>query len=112
MDDQQFSRLNPKRFESVARLRELLFGLERDLGIDGLSQNELDILYAVRLLADVPDGITRSDALRNHCLCVRIPTPTFHRTLRSLIDKGFVARAPRTRARAYVLGPNAVSETA
>lgn len=109
MEDQQFSPLNPKRFESVARLRELLFGLERDLGIDGLSQNELDILYAVRLLSDVPDGIARSESIRNHSLCAKIPTPTFHRTLRSLIDKGFVARAPRTRARAYVLGPNAGS---
>lgn len=104
MDDQNFS---TKRFESVARLRELLFGLERDLGIDTLSQNELDILYAVRLLAVDSDGVIRSEAIRKHSLCAKIPTPTFHRGLRSLIDKGFVARAPKTRARAYVLGPRA-----
>lgn len=99
----QFNGDRLSRFESVARLRDLLFGLEKDLGIDSLTPNELDILYAMRLLSDGDGQVVRSDAIRDHSLCSKIPRPTFHRSLRSLIEKGLVERAPKTRARAYVL---------
>lgn len=92
-----------RRFVNVARLRELLFGMEKDLGIDGLTPNELDILYAIRILTEDNGPIVKSDAIRDHALCSKIPRPTFHRGLRSLLDQGLVERAPQTRARSYVL---------
>ncbi|WP_248633405.1 hypothetical protein [Cereibacter changlensis] len=48
--------------------------------------------------------MVRSDAIRRHNLCSAIATPTFHRALRSLVEKGFVDHAPLTKARAYKLG--------
>ena len=96
-----------RRFQSVAQLRELLLGLEHDLGIADLSRNELDVLYAVKLLGETDESIVRSDAIRRHTLCSAIATPTFHRALRSLVEKGFVEHAPMTKARAYRLGAKA-----
>lgn len=93
-----------RRFHSVAQLRELLLGLEHDLGIGELSRNELDVLYALKLLGESEEAVVRSDAIRRHNLCSAIATPTFHRALRALVEKGFVDHAPLTKARAYKLG--------
>lgn len=65
------------------------------------------MLYAVKLLGETEDTVVRSDAIRRHTLCNAIATPTFHRALRSLVEKGFVDHAPMTKARAYKLGSRA-----
>ena len=39
-----------QRYLNVAQLRELLLGMERDLGLGNLTQNEKDVFYAVQLV--------------------------------------------------------------
>ena len=64
--------------------------MEADLGIDNLGQNECDLLAAI---VDVQkdDGSFDSDALKSHILTSN-NLATYFRTLRSLQDKGYVAR--------------------
>lgn len=88
---------------SVAQLRELLLGMEQELGIGDLSQNEKDVLYAVQIAFNTASGVAKSDDIRNNVLLQTMTQPTFHRSLKSLIKKGLVGHAPNTKAGSYVL---------
>ena len=76
--------------------------MEADLGIDNLEQNERDLLAAI---VDVQkdDGSFDSDVLKAHTLTSKQSNATFFRTLRSLQDKGHVAKRSGFGRGAYVL---------
>jgi len=79
----------------LAQLRDLLDAMERDLGIDSLTPNERDILLAFYSNASKDDArglVCSTDVVRAHPTVARISQPTFHRTLRRLIEGGFVTR--------------------
>lgn len=95
--------MSGQAYLSVAQLRELLLGMEQELGIGDLSQNEKDVLYAVQVAFNTATGVAKSDDIRNHMLLQSMTQPTFHRSLKSLIKKGFVGHAPNTKAGSYVL---------
>ncbi len=95
--------MSAQAYISVAQLRELLLGMEQELGIGELSQNEKDVLYAIQIAFNSVNGVAKSDDIRNHMLLQKMTQPTFHRSLKALIDKGFVGHAPRTKAGSYVL---------
>ncbi|SEG41917.1 hypothetical protein SAMN04488045_2747 [Thalassococcus halodurans] len=90
----------------VAQLRDLLSSMERDLGLDSLSSNERDILLAFYAnaaeRADV-GYVCTTDKVRAHPTVSRISQPTFHRTLRRLLDKGLVIQSDDLPLGTYVL---------
>lgn len=80
----------------------MLADFETEAGLQELGEKERDLLYAfVRLGA--PGQPVRSDAIRSHPLVEPMTHPTYHRTLRSLLDMGLVSHAEGTRSRSYVL---------
>lgn len=89
--------------KSLAQLRALLFEMETTLGLVELSQNERDVLYAIREVVSGSTRAARSDAIRNHPLAAAIPQATYHRALKSLVQRGLVGHAPDTRAGQYVI---------
>ena len=94
------------QIETVARLRELIATIERDLGLESLSAKELDVLYVVRLLCDRAGSAAVEVAeIRRHPITRSMSQPTFNRALRALLDQGYVAPAPAYKAKRYVLGP-------
>lgn len=95
--------MSGQAYLSVAQLRELLLGMEQELGIGELSQNEKDVLYAVQVAYNTGNGVARSDDIRNHMLLQSMTQPTFHRSLKSLVQKGYVGHAPNTKAGSYIL---------
>ncbi|MDG1430283.1 MAG: hypothetical protein P8L68_10870 [Paracoccaceae bacterium] len=95
--------MSAQAYLSVAQLRELLLGMEQELGIGDLSQNEKDVLYAVQVAFNSVNGVAKSDDIRNHMLLQNMTQPTFHRSLKSLIQKGYVGHAPDTKAGSYIL---------
>ncbi|MEZ5756398.1 MAG: hypothetical protein R3D90_17140 [Paracoccaceae bacterium] len=92
--------------KSVAQLRSLLFEMETSLGLVDLSPNERDVLYAINEVCNGSQRAARSEAIRNHPLAAAIPQATYHRALKSLVQRGLVAHAPDTRAGQYVLSAN------
>lgn len=89
--------------KSLAQLRSLLFEMEKTVGLVDLSQNERDVLYAINEVSQGTPRAARSDAIRNHPLAAAIPQATYHRALKSLVQRGLVAHAPETRAGHYVV---------
>jgi DNA-binding MarR family transcriptional regulator len=88
---------------SLAQLRALLFEMEKTLGLVDLSANERDVLYAINEVSSGSPRSARSEAIRNHPLAAAIPQATYHRALKSLVQRGLVAHAPDTRAGHYVV---------
>jgi DNA-binding MarR family transcriptional regulator len=95
--------VSSQAYLSVAQLRELLLGMEQELGIGELSQNEKDVLYAVQVAHNSNHNVAKSDDIRNQVLLSTMTQPTFHRSLKSLIKKGLVGHAPNTKAGSYIL---------
>ena len=91
-----------KKYMNVAQLRELLLGMERDLGLGHLSQNEKDVFYAVNSLITARDGLAKSDEIKSHDLVREMTQPTSHRCLKNLVNMRLLAHAPNTKAGSYV----------
>ena len=89
--------------KSVSQLRALLFDMEKALGLVDLSPNERDVFYAINEVSSGTPKTARSEAIRNHPLEAAIPQATYHRALKSLVQRGLIAHAPETRAGHYVM---------
>lgn len=92
--------------KSVSQLRALLLDMETALGLVELSPNERDVLYAINEVSAGVLKAARSDAIRAHPLAAAIPQATYHRALKSLVQRGLVQHAPDTKAGAYVVTRN------
>ncbi|MDA9990603.1 hypothetical protein N9E48_07330 [Paracoccaceae bacterium] len=91
-----------RKLMNVAQLRELLLAMEKDLRLGHLSQNEKDVFYAVNSVIGLKKNIAKSEDIKNHDLVLDMTQPTFHRCLKNLVNMGFLAHAPSTKAGSYV----------
>lgn len=80
----------------------MLADFESEAGLEDLGEKERDLLYAFVRLGGMGMAV-RSDAIRSHPLVAPMTHPTYHRTLRALLDMGIVSHAEGTRSRSYVL---------
>ena len=94
--------MSAQRYLNVSQLRELLLGMDRDLGLGKLTQNEKDVFYVVQLVIAANGGVARSEDIKNHELTRDITQPTFHRSLKSLVSQSLLSHAPNTKAGSYI----------
>ena len=94
--------ISAQLYLNVSQLRELLLGMERDLGLGKLTQNEKDVFYAVQLVIAANGGVARSEDIKNHEVTRNITQPTFHRSLKSLVSQVLLPHAPNTKAGSYI----------
>lgn len=92
------------KYSALENLRALLRSMERDLGLEDLSAVELDVFLAAQSVASEDDALLTSAQLRNHELVEDIPPATFHRALKSLVQRGYLKKADGSKAKTYVLG--------
>lgn len=78
------------KINTIAQLRILLESMEHDLGLTDLSPNERDLLYAAQNLSGENNKFVRSDELRNHPLLRSMTQPTYYRSLKRLLELGFI----------------------
>lgn len=83
-------------------IRQMVADLEAEAGLDQLGEKECYILFAFVQLAAWGHSV-RSVAIRSHPLVAPMTHPTYHRTLRSLQELGFVAQTEGTRSGYYAL---------
>lgn len=75
--------------DSIAALKSLLSGMERDLGLDDLSPSQLDIFYAVTLINE-KEGPASPVRILEHDLSKRMSRATLFRCLKSLTRLGYL----------------------
>ncbi|QJF51819.1 hypothetical protein [Roseobacter ponti] len=91
------------KYQALSNLRSLLRSMERDLGLDDLSQAELDVFLAAQSIATLPEDVITSTEMRHHDLVAPFPPATYHRALRALVDRGLLKKAKGAKAKSYVL---------
>lgn len=84
----------------VAALRQMLWQMEVEIGLQDLSCAQKDLYYAACLTAD-EQKLIHSDEVRRHDLLSQMPRPTFYRALKDLVAKGLLSRAGDTRDGKY-----------
>lgn len=89
-------------FDYAVEIRGLIQVMESEVGLEELTHRERDILYAACRLS-LGKAAVRSEAIRSHPLVAKMSHPTYHRSLQSVVRKGFLDHAPETLAGAYVL---------
>ena len=91
--EQQLKRENLKK---LAQLKAVILGMEKDFGLSNMTEQERRILSAMSELSAQDDSLVSSKALRNSLYCADLSAPTYHRALKSLLDKGLL-RPPEGR---------------
>ena len=89
-------------YGSIAHLKELLLGMERDLGIDDLGAVQKDIVYAATILSE-KDGNFETDEIRKHTLLAGVSRSSFFRALKDVVDAGYLNHCDGTQRSAYHL---------
>lgn len=87
---------------TVAQLKRLLLGLERDLGIDDLSAVQRNILYAATLLSSDQRPI-ETDSIRNHELLKAVARSTFFKAIKELVAAGYLRHGDGAQRSRYLL---------
>ncbi len=88
--------------EKIARLKHLLLGMERDLGINDLSTVQRNIVYAATLLSETSRAVATED-IRHHELLDGVSRSAFFRALKDLVDTGYLQHTDGRKRSAYVL---------
>ena len=86
----------------LARLRDLLWQMEAELGLERLTQHQRDLYYAACLMANKDRTLNSSD-LKNHPILESMAWPTFYRALKFLVDQGFLESSGTKKSGSYRL---------
>ena len=95
---------------SLVQLKKAMLGLEADLGISDLSDVDKTILISITEVCEV-SGEFNSPDLRQHDLVKNIPSASYHRSLNSLQNSGFIKKqADRSRSKYFMTSKFSASE--
>ena len=95
---------------SLVQLKKAMLGLEADLGILDLSEVDKTILISITEVCEV-SGEFNSQDLRQHILVKNIPIASYHRSLKSLQNSGFIKKqADRSRSKYFMTSKFSASE--
>lgn len=86
----------------IAKLRATLLVLEETAQLDDLSEQEIILLSAAASLAANAQSFS-SRHLEDHELISGMPVSTFFRTLRQLVEKGYLKKSGHHRSAIYTL---------
>ncbi|MBF9035407.1 hypothetical protein HKCCE2091_14265 [Rhodobacterales bacterium HKCCE2091] len=90
----------------LAHLRDVLHEMEQNLGFEGLTRKERDILLAFYANASLSEDfgfVSSTDRVRSHPTLESVSQPTFHRALRRLLERGMVERRDGLPAGMYAI---------
>ena len=88
--------------EKTAQLKQLLFGLEKDLGINELSTVQQNVLYATSLSRNGDEPI-QTDDIRQHELLASVARSSFFKALKELVEAGYLRHVEGFKRSQYVL---------
>jgi DNA-binding MarR family transcriptional regulator len=93
---------------SYAKLRELLFQIEVDLGIEELTETERKVLAALARLSGGTNCDVQLDEIRQDAIITDIPAPSLYRAFSALQKQGYIGRSGGQRSGLYHLSERAL----
>ena len=89
------------KLDELARLRKLLLQMETDMGLNDFSENEVNVLCAASEISE-SHSIIESSKLKKHELINHMKPATFHRALRSLLEKNLMKYYEKSKSKRYI----------
>lgn len=86
----------------LAAMRQILLGMEADLGIDALNEPETLVLCAAAQAQKECEEISIA-AMQRHPLTQKIPRSTFFRAVTTLMERGLLMKAGPEKRSGYLL---------
>ena len=86
-----------------ADLMQFTKSLEEDLGLDGLTHTDQQVLASIVLLSNDGQSEALLQDLKPHALTRDIPAPSLYRSLKSLMEHGVVLKVGSERSCIYQL---------
>ena len=86
-----------------ADLLQITKSMEADLGLDGLTHTDQQVLSTIVLLSNDGQSEALLQDLKVHALTKNIPTPSLYRSLKNLMEHGIVLRVGNERSGIYRL---------
>ena len=93
---------------SYAKLRELLYQIEIDLGIDELTETERKVLAVLARLSGGTNCDVQLDQIRQDVILTEIPAPSLYRAFSTLQKQGYIGRSGGQRSGLYHLADRAL----
>jgi DNA-binding IclR family transcriptional regulator len=93
---------------SYAKLRELLFQIEIDLGIEELTETERKVLAVLARLSGGTNCDVQLDQIRQDAIITDIPAPSLYRAFSTLQKRGYIGRSGGQRSGLYHLSDRAL----
>lgn len=84
----------------LASLRDLLWQMEVEVGLEKLSQPQRDLYYAACLVADDGKNV-HTEQVRSHPMVSKMARPTFYRALKDLVEQGYLVAASESKNGRY-----------
>ncbi len=89
----------------MARVRELFEGWADTFDLkEKFTTNQIDILFALRSMTEEDDNV-QSGQLKSSKLCKSMTQSTYNRSLRGLIEQGYILEVSKSNGR-YYLNPD------
>ena len=86
-----------------ADLMQFTKSLKEDLGLDGLTHTDQQVLASIVLLSNDGQSEALLQDLKLHTLTKDIPTPSLYKSLKNLIECGIVSKVGSQRSGIYKL---------
>lgn len=86
----------------IAALRNMLWQMEVEVGLEKLPQPQKDVYYAACLAAD-DNRLVHSDSVKQQPMLALMSRPTFYRALKELVDKNFLVHAGQRQDGRYLV---------
>ena len=93
--------LRMSKFNTFTQLKELLFAMEQDLGISGLSEPEKCVFSCI-VQATEAGGSISTKVIQQHLLTSNLSRPTLFRAIKQLLAKDIISQPSHGK---YVANP-------
>jgi len=90
-----------ENLKKLAQLKAVILGMEKDFGLDDLTEQERRILSAMSEIGTGDDSLVSSKAVRNSLYCADLSAPTYHRALKACSISS-ISNRPRVEKPAYI----------
>ena len=91
-----------------AKLREMLFQIEMDLGIEKMTETERKVLAVLARLSGGTNCDVQLDEIRQDAIITDIPAPSLYRAFSTLQKQGYIGRSGGQRSGLYHLSERAL----
>ena len=90
-------------FKTLCQLREMICGLEKDMGLSEMLPLERDVIVVIGTIGETEEREVKTEEIIAHPLMAGVPRSSMHRALRNLQNRGVIRHPTGRKTGLYVI---------